>query len=74
MTPLGMATPGKRLRVAHVRAGRGLLRRLADLGLTPGTEIRLVNAPGRGPAMVELRGSKIALGFGVTQKIMVVEE
>ena len=74
MMPLSMATPGKPLRVVNVRAGWGLTRRLADLGLLPGVQIRLVGPNGRGPLMVELRGSRIALGYGVTQKIMVDEE
>ena len=71
--PLSMATPGRPLRVVHIRAGWGLVRRLSDLGLTPGVEIKLVGASGRGPSVIEMRGSRIALGFGVTQKIMVVE-
>ena len=54
-----------------VRAGWGLTRRLADMGLTPGVEIRVVSSHGPGPLMVELRGSRIALGHGVAQKIMV---
>ena len=74
MTPLNMAAPGRPLRVANIRAGRGLVRRLADLGLTPGVQIRLVNTHGPGPLMVEVRGSKIALGHGISQKIMVTEE
>ena len=71
MTPLSMATPGNRLRVLSVRAGWGLKRRLADLGLTPGVEIRVLDGYGRGPLMVEFRGSRIALGHGVALKIMV---
>jgi len=42
--PLSMAATGKPLRFVRVDAGRGLIRRLADLGLTPGAELQRVDA------------------------------
>ena len=71
--PLAMARPGELVTVIGVRAGRGLLRRLADMGLTPGIQIRVINSQMAGPVLIDLRGSRVALGRGVAQKILVKE-
>jgi len=69
--PLALVSPGDEVTVVNVRAGFGLSRRLADMGLTPGTQIRVVNSQMHGPVLIEFRGSKLALGRGIAQKIMV---
>ena len=69
--PLAMVRPGETVSVVGIAGGRGLARRLTDMGLTPGVKIRVVNNYLPGPVMIELRGSKVALGHGVSQKIMV---
>ncbi len=71
LMPLAMVSPGEIVRVAGIRAGWGLQRRLADMGLTPGVQIRVMNSQRPGPVMIDLRGSRVALGHGVAQKIMV---
>jgi ferrous iron transport protein A len=71
--PLAMARPGELLSVIGLRAGWGLQRRLADMGLTPGVQIRVINSQMSGPVIIDLRGSRIALGRGVAQKILVKE-
>ena len=69
--PLAMVRPGETVKVSSVRAGWGLLRRLADMGLTSGTRIRVINSQMPGPVLIDLRGSRLALGRGVAQKILV---
>jgi len=69
--PLAMASPGEVVRIADVRAGRGLTRRLADMGLLPGTVIRIINSQMRGPVVVEVKGTRLALGHGMAHKILV---
>ncbi len=71
MMPLSMVSPGELVQVAAVRAGWGLQRRLADMGLTPGVQVRVVNSQRPGPVVIEIRGSRLALGQGVAHKIMV---
>jgi Fe2+ transport system protein FeoA len=66
-----MVSPGELVQVAAVRAGWGLQRRLADMGLTPGVQVRVVNSQRPGPVVIEIRGSRLALGQGVAHKIMV---
>jgi ferrous iron transport protein A len=71
--PLAMARPTELVTVIGVRAGWGLQRRLADMGLTPGTQIRVINSQMSGPVLIDLRGSRLAVGRGVAQKILVKE-
>ena len=69
--PLAMVRPGEVVTMAGIRAGRGLTRRLADMGLVPGTTLRVINSQMPGPVIIDLRGSRLVLGHGVAQKIMV---
>jgi len=49
--------------VAFIRGDNRVLRRLLDMGLTPGTRVRVNRiAPLKGPVEVVVRGSKLALG------------
>jgi len=72
--PLAMVGAGEVVTVVGVNAGRGLTKRLADMGLVPGTKLRIVNSQMSGPIMVEVRGSRLVLGRGVAQKVMVGEQ
>jgi len=48
------------------------IKRLTDLGLTPGTEITAVkSAPFRGPLEICVRGSRLAIGRGMGSRILV---
>jgi Fe2+ transport system protein FeoA len=66
-----MVSPGEVIQVVDVRAGWGLQRRLADMGLTPGVIIRVMNSQRPGPIIIDLRGSRLVLGYGMTQRILV---
>jgi len=71
LMPLAMVSPGEEVTVVDIRAGRGLTQRLADMGLMPGTILRVITSQMPGSVIIDLRGSRLALGFGVAQKIMV---
>jgi Fe2+ transport system protein FeoA len=63
---------GERGVLTHSLGGFGLVRRLAEMGLTPGVEVRIVRrCPFRGPVEVEVRGVTLALGYGVASKVFV---
>lgn len=63
---------GERGTIAHAFGGFGLVRRLAEMGLTPGVEVKLLRkGPFRGPLEVEVRGVALALGYGVASKVFV---
>jgi len=52
--------------------GWGLKKRLEDMGLTPGTKITVVkSAPFHGPLEVQVRGSRLAIGRGMAERIFV---
>ncbi len=71
LMPLSMVDTGKSVRLVAVQAGRGLAQRLAEMGFVPGVEIELVNNGAGGPVVVLIKGSRLALGRGMAQKIMV---
>ena len=58
--------------ITNAFGGFGLVRRLAEMGLTPGVEIKLLRkCPFRGPLQIEVRGSVLALGYGVASRVFV---
>lgn len=62
-------------RISFIRGGHNVLQRLCDMGLTPGTEVTVVkSAPFHGPTEILVRGSRLALGRGVTETIFVEAE
>ena len=55
-----------------LRRGWGFRRRLEDMGLTPGTKVTVVkSAPLNGPLEVHVRGSRLAIGRGMAERIFV---
>ena len=69
--PLAFAAKGQRLRIVKLAGGKGLGRRLMDLGLPMGAEIEVVHRQGVGRMVVARQRARVALGAGMTQKIMV---
>jgi len=50
----------------------GFQKRLEDMGLTPGTGITVVkSAPFHGPIEIRVRGSRLAIGRGMANRILV---
>jgi Fe2+ transport system protein FeoA len=52
---------------------RAVVKRLCDLGLTPGTVFTKVRGHNGGPVLIEVRDTKLALGHGLANKILVEE-
>ncbi|MEM2904705.1 MAG: FeoA family protein [Candidatus Bathyarchaeia archaeon] len=70
--PLTELEQGRRGVVAFTFGGRGVVQRLAEMGLTPGTEVTIVRAaPFHGPLEVTVRGVSLALGRGVALRVFV---
>jgi Fe2+ transport system protein FeoA len=78
--PLTMLRNGETGIVTSIKAGGGrgfgrgwgFEKRLMDLGLTPGTKVTAVkSAPFHGPIEILVRGSRLALGRGMAEKIFV---
>ena len=59
-------------RISFIRGDNRVLRRLLDMGLTPGTKISVARiAPLKGPVEISVRGSKLALGEEVACNVFV---
>jgi Fe2+ transport system protein FeoA len=58
--------------ITSVAGGRGAAKRLADLGLAPGTAIKVLRKGlFSGPVQIEICCSKLAIGRGLASKIYV---
>ena len=68
---LSMIQPGQKVKVASIEAGHGLNSRLAAMGLMPNVEITVINNGHPGPFVISVKGSRIMLGRGMANKIMV---
>lgn len=62
---------GTRVRLASIDAAQGLAGRLAAMGLVPGVEVLVVTNRGAGPAIVEVKGTRLALGRGMALRMLV---
>ena len=69
--PLAMVEPGRKVRVVSVDAGRRFRARLSAMGLLPGVELRVITNVAKGPFIVALRGTRVMIGRGMLEKIMV---
>ena len=72
MMPLTMVASGETVKLIAIRGGYHVRRRLADLGLTAGTILTVVQADAWGPLIVAFKGdARLALGRGMAHKIVV---
>ena len=70
--PLSTVKTGQTAKLVSIDAGRGLKSRLAAMGLLPQVEIKVLNNDRPGPFVISVKGSKMMLGRGITQKITVL--
>lgn len=69
--PLAFLMPGEKGVVIEIIGGRGLVKRLYDMGLYPSAVVEVLSH-GFGPMMVRVNGTTtIAIGRGVGMKIIV---
>ncbi len=66
-----MAPEGRLVRIVEIRAGGRAMMRLMELGLVPGSNIRVLKVLGSGPLLLDVKGSRIALGRGIAMKVLV---
>ena len=65
---------GKTARISDMDEGYGFQKKLSSLNLRIGKKIRKITTqPFRGPVVVEVDNTKVALGQGMAGKIFVVE-
>ncbi len=69
--PLAMAYPGTKTRIVSLAVGRGLQEHLVNMGLGVGSEIEVIKLGGPGPFIIAVKETRLAIGYGIAQKIMV---
>ena len=67
--PLAQVPPGQRVRITGYQGGRMLRARLLALGLNLGREVDILQN-NRGLIIVGLNGGRVALGRGISQKVL----
>ena len=73
--PLAMVPSGKKAKIISIGGGRGLKGHLISMGLNIGSEIEVLSQGTPGPFLVAVRDTRLAIGRGIAQRIMVsVEE
>jgi len=64
---------GKEAAILRILCGRKASMRLNELGILPGEKIKVVNRMAHGPIEIEVKGTKVAIGYGLAKKILVEE-
>ncbi len=69
--PLSELASGEEAVFVDLHGGLGIRSRLTSLGFTPGVPLLMVQNYGWGSVIVELRGTRLALGRHEARKILV---
>lgn len=69
--PLTMAAPGQPVQIVSIAAGLRAARRLAEMGLIPGSEIEIMQNQGCGPLLLAIRDTRLAIERGIAHKLLV---
>ena len=70
---LTQALKGKKYRIQKILGGIGINSRLHAIGIVPDEIISVISQSGGGPMTVLVKGIRIALGRGISQKIIIKE-
>jgi len=71
LLPLAMAKAGEKLLIKEITGGREARTRLASMGLRPGDVLEVISNDGEGRLIVGIGSTRLALGRGMAQKILV---
>lgn len=64
----------RKAKVIDIKGGSGIRQRLSQMGIHPGDEITMLRYGAlRGPILIEIHGSQVALGRGIASRIIVEE-
>jgi len=69
--PLTHLESGENAVLLNLNCGQRLISRLSALGFTPGVAVRMVQNYHRGPLIIAVRGSQVALGRGEADQMLV---
>lgn len=69
---LDQGSLGQSYTVTRIDLPEQVAHRLEALGMTLGTQVLVLERKEKGPSVLKVRGTRFALGRGITQKIEVV--
>jgi Fe2+ transport system protein FeoA len=74
MVPLTCVKEGAKAVMTHSSGNVNVVRRLSEMGLTPGCELQMIRKCSfHGPIEIEVRGAALALGYELASEIFVQE-
>jgi ferrous iron transport protein A len=62
---------GQRARLVRIEGGHQAVHRLSEMGLTPGVELEVLRRNGGGPLLLAVRDTRLALGRGMADRVLV---
>ncbi len=68
---LNMIDPGEEVTLIDILGGRGIRSKLYSMGLVPGVNLKILSRSGSGPVMIAVKDSRLAIGRGMAEKIIV---
>nr|WP_297068553.1 FeoA family protein [Thermococcus sp.] len=71
IVPLSSLAPGERGVVVNLHGGPSFRSRLYAMGLAPSAIIQVIGRYSRGPIIVEVGGTRLAIGKGMAARISV---
>lgn len=69
--PLSSIQTGQNVIIESIQFDMRTRRKLQDMGLTPGVKLNVISKSFLGPLVVEVRGTRVALGKGIVSNIQV---
>ncbi len=72
--PLGKLAQGESAVIRCYAGGRGSMGRCLSLGFTPGSSIKMIENYNRGPVLVRVHDTEVAIGRQLAEKISVVRK
>ncbi len=69
--PLTMIEKGEKVRITSLLCGRGLRHRLGDISLYEGAIVEVIKNDATGPIILKVLDSRVVVGRGQANKIMV---
>ena len=71
MMPLTMVSEGEEVQLVAIHGGQQLRKRLADLGLNIGMDLRVIRVDPEGPMILGVKDSRLAIGRGMAHRVLV---
>lgn len=62
---------GKEVTLIDIDGGRGIRSKLYSMGLVPGVTLAVLSRSTSGPVMIGVRDTRLAIGCGMSRKIIV---